>query len=110
MNQPPIHKPHDKFFKEAFSRIEVARSFIESYLLKRLQFQINLDALQLFQNDSVDSTLGEYYSDIIYKSEIIPSKTPIYLLFEHKSFPDPQTGTQIENYIHILRDQLTKSY
>lgn len=110
MNQPPIYKPHDKFFKEAFSRIEVVRSFIESYLLQRIQFQINLDELQLFQNDSVDSNLKESFSDIIYKTEIIPVKIPIYLLFEHKSYPDPQTGTQLDNYIHMLRENLTKSH
>jgi len=104
MNQPLIHNPYDKFFKEAFSHIEVVRSFIETYLQSRINFQISLDKLQLFQNDSVDSSLKESFSDIIYKTENTFEKAPVYLLFEHKSFPDPQINIQIENYMHMLSE------
>jgi predicted transposase/invertase (TIGR01784 family) len=110
MDQHFIHNPHDRFFKEAFSHIEVVRSFVETYLQPRIGFRINLDELQLFQNDSVDSSLKEAFSDIIYKTEIIPEKISIFLLFEHKSFPDPQIGMQIGNYMNMLRENMFKSH
>lgn len=110
MNQPIINNPHDKFFKEAFSHIELVRSFIKTYLQPRIDFQINLNELHLFQNDSVDSSLKESFSDIVYKTEIIPEKIPVYLMFEHKSYPDSQIGIQIEKYIHMLKENLIKSH
>ncbi|NLL13480.1 MAG: Rpn family recombination-promoting nuclease/putative transposase [Fibrobacter sp.] len=110
MNQPIINNPHDKFFKEAFSHIELVKSFIKTYLQPRINFQINLDELQLFQNDSVDSSLKESFSDIVYKTEIIPEKIPVYLLFEHKSYPDSQIGIQMEKYRHMLIENLIKSH
>lgn len=110
MSQPFINNPHDKFFKETFCHIELVRSFIKTYLQPRINFQINLNKLQLFQNDSVDSSLKESFSDIVYKAEIIPEKIPVYLLFEHKSYPDSQIGIQIEKYIHMLKENLIKSH
>lgn len=110
MNHPLIHNPHDKFFKEAFSHIEVVRSFVKTYLQPRIDFRINLNNLQLFQNDSVDSSLKEAFSDIIYKTETILEKIPVYLLFEHKRTPDPHIDTQMEKYLHMLRENLIRSH
>jgi predicted transposase/invertase (TIGR01784 family) len=110
MDQHFIHNPHDRFFKEAFSHIEVVRSFVETYLQPRIEFQINLNNLQLYQNDSVDSSLKEAFADLIYKTETVQEKKPVYLLFEHKRTPDPHVDTQIENYEHMLKQNLIRSY
>ena len=110
MDQPLIHNPHDKFFKEAFSHIDVVRSFVETYLQSRVHFRINLNNFQLYQNDSVDSSLKEAFSDLIYKTETIPEKVPVYLLFEHKRTLDPHADTQIKNYELMLRQNLLRSH
>jgi Putative transposase, YhgA-like len=51
-----ITNPHDKFFKESFSRIEVARSFIEEIFPKELSEKINLETLQLTNTLTMAST------------------------------------------------------
>ena len=43
-----IPNPHDKFFKESFSRLEVAKSFIEEVFPKDMRDKMNLNTLQLW--------------------------------------------------------------
>ena len=66
MDQPLIHNPHDKFFKEAFSHID-GKEFVETSSVS-YPFRISLNNFQLYQNDSVDSSLKEAFSDLIYKT------------------------------------------
>ncbi len=109
MSNHPINDPHDKFIKNNLSRIDSARSFIETYLLDRIDLSIDLLNLRLFQNDSVDTNLLEYLSDLIFYTETIPQRRQFYLIIEHKSFPDRNIGMQMDNYIHVIRENHAKS-
>jgi predicted transposase YdaD len=46
-----LSNPHDKFFKETFSRPEVIRSFLEEYLPGNVSAVLDLNSLEL-QKDS----------------------------------------------------------
>ena len=37
-----VHNPHDKFFRESFARVEIARNFLEEYMPEELSAEINL--------------------------------------------------------------------
>jgi predicted transposase/invertase (TIGR01784 family) len=97
MNQ--INNPHDKFFKETFSRLEVAQSFIEEVLPPDLLERLNLSALKRVNNSFTDEELEEYMADIVYQTEYAGQKTLVTLLFEHKSYIQKYPHLQLLQYI-----------
>jgi predicted transposase/invertase (TIGR01784 family) len=101
---PPINNPHDKFFKEIFSQLEVIWSFIKTYLEERIGFKLDLYQLQASQNGRVNTLLQEFLSDLVFYTETIPENKPLYLIFEHKSYQDQDISIQIDNYIRTIRD------
>jgi predicted transposase YdaD len=42
-----LQNPHDRFFRETFSRLEVARDFLTEYLPSEVVAVLNLDTLEL---------------------------------------------------------------
>jgi predicted transposase/invertase (TIGR01784 family) len=97
MNQ--INNPHDKFFKETFSRLEVAQSFIEEVFPPDLLERLNLSALKRVNNSFTDEELEEYMADIVYQTEYAGQKTLVTLLFEHKSYVQKYPHLQLLQYI-----------
>lgn len=56
-----LSNPHDKFFKEAFSRLEVARDFLAQQLPPAVLDHIALDTLELQKDTFVDPELAEHF-------------------------------------------------
>ena len=46
-NMSELQNPHDRFFRETFSRLEVARDFLTEYLPSEVVAVLNLDTLEL---------------------------------------------------------------
>ena len=97
MNQ--LNNPHDKFFKETFSRLEVAQSFIQEVFPPDLLERINLSALKRVNDSFTDAELEEYLADIVYQTEYAGQKTLVTLLFEHKSYVQKYPHLQLLQYI-----------
>jgi predicted transposase/invertase (TIGR01784 family) len=97
MNQ--LNNPHDKFFKETFSRLEVAQSFIEEVFPPDLLERLNLSALKRINDSFTDAELEEYLADIVYQTEYAGQKTLVTLLFEHKSYVQKYPHLQLLQYI-----------
>lgn len=97
MNQ--LNNPHDKFFKETFSRLEVAQSFIEEVFPPDLLERLNLSALKRVNDSFTDTELEEYLADIVYQTEYAGQKTLVTLLFEHKSYVQKYPHLQLLQYI-----------
>ena len=97
MNQ--LNNPHDKFFKETFSRLEVAQSFIEEVFPTDLLERLNLSALKRVNDSFTDAELEEYLADIVYQTEYAGQKTLVTLLFEHKSYVQKYPHLQLLQYI-----------
>jgi Putative transposase, YhgA-like len=97
--QIKIPNPHDKFFKESFSRLEVAKSFIEEVFPKDLRDNINLNALQLTNASYIDDMLKEHFADLVYETEYQGVKASITLLFEHKSYQENFPEWQLMRYM-----------
>jgi len=94
-----IINPHDKFFKEIFSKEKEAREFLSHYLPDAIKAIIDLSTLSIFKDSFIEKELQEYFSDILYKVEIKDQPAWIYLLFEHKSHPDSFVAFQLLRYM-----------
>lgn len=95
-----LTNPHDKFFKETFTRIEVARDFFANYLPKPVVDTLNLESLSLQSGSFIDPDLQEQFADLLYQVELHDGTlTYLYLLLEHKSYADPLTPFQILRYM-----------
>lgn len=100
-----LTNPHDKFFKETFTRIEIARDFFANYLPQPVVNALNLDTLALQSGSFIDTDLQEQFADLLYQvdlqdgSESEDTTAYLYLLLEHKSYPDPHTPFQLLRYL-----------
>lgn len=57
---------HDKFFKENFSRQDIAVDFVREVFPDAVLAKLQLDTFMLTNNSYVDPTLEEYFADIVY--------------------------------------------
>ncbi len=110
MDRKNLINPHDKFFKESFSRKEIAKSFIQEYLPDNLCNQFNFKTLEILKDSFIDKELSEHFSDILYKINISGKKSYIYCLFEHKSYIDSWVGFQLlRNMVKIWEGYLNQN-
>lgn len=103
-----IPNPHDKFFKESFSRLEVAKSFIEEVFPKEIQDKINLNSLKLSNASFIDEMLKESFADLVYQCEYQGVEATITLLFEHKSYQEDFPEWQLLRYITNIWGEFQK--
>ena len=95
-----ITNPHDKFFKEVFSRQEVVADFLRNYLPDDVVKLIDLGSLEYTKDSFMDEHLREYFSDLLFKVYLKDDSLGfIYILFEHKSYQDPLTAFYILRYM-----------
>lgn len=103
-----INKPHDKFFKETMSNIENSRSFMENYLPSEILNIVDFDNLRVEKDSYIDEELEEYFSDILFKTNINQKEGYIYFLFEHKSYVSDTISLQLLKYILKIWEQKFK--
>ena len=103
-----INNPHDKFFKETFSRIDVIQNFIVETFPLDLKSKLSLDDLVLSTDSFVDSVLEEHLADLVYKTTFEGQEVLVTLLFEHKSYLDSFPHWQLLRYITNIWQQEQK--
>ena len=90
-----LNNPHDKFLKETLSRKENAVGFIQNYLPQEIVTMIDLDNIEIEKDSYITKNLQEYFTDLLYKVIIKGEESYIYVLFEHKSYPDKLIWLQL---------------
>jgi len=75
-----IQNSHDKFFKETFSNIEIAKDFLNNYLSENIMKVIDLDTLKPEKDSFINEELKETFSDMLYSVIINERKGYIYFL------------------------------
>ena len=60
------HHPHDAFFKQLFTRPEVAEDFVRHYLPKGVVALLEPGTLTITKDSFIDEALAERYSDLLY--------------------------------------------
>jgi predicted transposase/invertase (TIGR01784 family) len=95
-----ITKPHDRFFKETLSQVETARDFVRHYLPDEMTALMNLDTLDVTKDSFVDQELKERFSDLVYRVDLKEEgQVFVYLLFEHKSYPESDVALHLLSYM-----------
>jgi predicted transposase/invertase (TIGR01784 family) len=95
-----IINPHDKFFKEVFTRRENAREFLLNYLPEEVVRLFEPNSLEYTKNSFVDPHLKEWFSDLLFKMYFKRGALGyIYVLLEHKSYHEPLTAFHLLRYM-----------
>ena len=101
-----VQNPHDRFFKRTFGEKETAVEFLDYYLPAPIRKRVSLESLTLIETTLVDEELAEHQSDLLYEIETNDEQPLfIYLLFEHKSYPDRWVHLQLLRYMLTLWQQ-----
>lgn len=95
-----LSNPHDRFFKDTFSRPEIVRDFLSNYLPAAAAESLDFNTLELQSDSFIDQDLQTHFSDLLYQVQTGDGRqTYVYLLLEHKSYPDAQTPVQLLGYM-----------
>jgi predicted transposase/invertase (TIGR01784 family) len=94
----PIPDPHDSFFREAFSRAEVAEAALREYLPPAIANGIDWASLAISKDSFIEKALRKHFSDLVYSARYGGRDVKIYLLLEHKSSPDHWVALQLLRY------------
>ncbi|MCB9076149.1 MAG: Rpn family recombination-promoting nuclease/putative transposase [Anaerolineaceae bacterium] len=94
-----LRNPHDRFFKALFSQQAAARDFLYHYLPAEVVSLLDLTSLHIHKDSFIDPELQEHFSDLLYQVTLYSGHDLyIYLLFEHKSYPEPEIAFQLLRY------------
>ena len=92
--------PHDEFFKYALGRPETARDFLSNALSPGVTALLDLATVELASGSFVDTHLRAHFSDLLYRVKLRDGHDAyVYMLFEHKSYPEPQIAFQLLKYM-----------
>ncbi|WP_245548511.1 Rpn family recombination-promoting nuclease/putative transposase [Gracilibacillus lacisalsi] len=94
-----IQNPHDKFFKETFSDVEVAKSFIQHYLPTSIVNLIEVESIQPQKDSFISNELRESFSDLLFQLKLNGNEGYLHLLLEHKSYPSKTIVFQLLRYM-----------
>jgi predicted transposase/invertase (TIGR01784 family) len=103
-----LTNPHDRFFRQAFARPELAADFLRHYLPRPVAALLDPDpaALRLQPGSFVDPDLRQHFSDLLFQAHLAEgSEAYVYVLLEHKSSPDPWVAFQLLRYLVRIWEQ-----
>lgn len=104
-----VTNPHDKFFKETFSDVALAKDFIENYLPEEVLKVIELETLEPQKDSFIKKDLEEIFSDMLFKVKINSEEGYLYFLFEHKSYKAKSISFQLLKYmVEIWESKINK--
>ena len=94
--------PHDRWSREVFARPAAARALLGAFLPEAVRRLVDLEELTLESGTFVDEALGERRADLLFR---VGSRLRIYVLFEHKSAPDPWLPVQLLGYVARIHER-----
>lgn len=99
---------HDKQFRQSMHNPIIAQNFFENYLPDWAKNEIELGKLELQPDTFLSATAKAYYTDLLYKVPIHGKEGFLFLLVEHKSYPERFLPLQIMEYMtQIWRKYVT---
>lgn len=101
--------PHDSFFKDLFTRQEAAHHFLKHQLPPSVAAVLDPNRLEIRKDSFIDPDLQAHFSDILYRVGLVGGgESYVYVLFEHKSYPEPRIAWQLLRYMARIWEQADK--
>lgn len=97
--------PHDEFFKLQMSKPEVATDFFKQRLPAHIVESLDFSTLKLEKESFADGA-----ADILYSTRFGDKKAYLYMLCEHKSYPDRALPLQMARYVIQIMSNHVKKY
>ena len=93
------HKNHDILFKKTLQQKENAIDYLQNELPENILKELELSSLEIAKDSFIDQADNDIHSDILFKVMFRGKPGYIYLLLEHKSYPDRFTAFQLLKYM-----------
>ncbi|MBF0605906.1 MAG: Rpn family recombination-promoting nuclease/putative transposase, partial [Nitrospirae bacterium] len=94
-----IAQPHDRFVRALLSDPERAGALLRERLPKEIAELLSPEPLRLVDGSFVDEALRHHLTDRLFQAKTMTGRTVLlYVLIEHKSFPDRRVGWQVVKY------------
>lgn len=99
---------HDAFFKQFLMHPDTARDFLDIHLPAEIRGICDLDTLRLESSHSVEESLKEQYSDVLYSVKMQGTSGYIHVLIEHQSTADKKMAFRMMRYAIAAMHRLLK--
>ena len=93
---------HDRFFKARFGQIDPMRGLLRGFLPASLSRALDYDSLDYIDTEKIGLSYEKAHLDLVLSARLSDVPVQIYLLFEHKSTPDPSVFLQLLRYMVAL--------
>ncbi|MEO5347862.1 MAG: Rpn family recombination-promoting nuclease/putative transposase [Magnetococcus sp. YQC-9] len=94
-----ISQPHDRFIKLLLSDPEKAGTLVRERLPKELSEFLSPEPPELVEGSFVDEELREHLTDRLFRVRTIHGRVAmLYILIDHKSYPDQFVAFQLLKY------------
>lgn len=100
--------PHDAFFKQFLMHPDTARDFLDIHPPAEIRGICDLDTLRLESSHSVEESLKEQYSDVLYSVKMQGTSGYIHVLIEHQSTADKKMAFRMMRYAIAAMHRLLK--
>lgn len=81
---------------------ETVRDFLRSFLPRSLSERIDYESIKVIDTEKTDRKYRKFYLDLSVECRLSGKESEIYIVFEHKSYPDKLTLIQILNYCSVV--------
>ena len=102
-----LHKPHDIFFRAVFTKEDNARDLLLSVLPQGILGMLDIESVTVDNTSFIDRKLSERHSDLLIRTSLRGAPVLIYILVEHKSYPDRWTVFQLLKYMVRIWERKT---
>jgi predicted transposase YdaD len=99
MPEEPLHQPHDKFFRTAFSNPETAAAFLRAYLDRELVALVDWSSLHAEPGTFVDAHMKASTADLLFTAKVHGEDAHFYFLCEHQSSEDGLMALRVLAYM-----------
>jgi len=96
---------HDAFVKQTLGRIDLAQNFLQTYLPEEIRAEMDLSTLKACKGEYVDPKLRKHFFDLLFEVQRQGEPSFVYILVEHKSYPDKKVAFQLLGYMAKIWQQ-----